>query len=154
VIVAAGTDKNVLRALVDGTVVAVEHAASDVTAGLEPPVSVPFSIELDRASSHAVVTVAGEVDIASSPRLRDAGLEAFGIEPTHVVMDLTGVTFIDSTGLSVLVLMRRRARTHRSRLSLIGNAKVEALLRIAGLRMVFEVVPDLATALDDVDATA
>jgi anti-sigma B factor antagonist len=144
----------VLGAPLDGTVVAVEHAASDVTAGLEPPVSVPFSIELERASSYAVVTVAGEVDIASSPQLRDAGLEAFGIEPTHVVMDLSGVTFIDSTGLSVLVLMRRRARTHRSRLSVIGSAKVEALLKLAGLRMVFEMVPDLATALDDVDETA
>ena len=56
----------------------------------------------------AVLRVAGEIDLASAPDLADA-LRAFGMDsPQTVHLDFGGVTFLDSSGISVLVESRRR----------------------------------------------
>jgi anti-sigma B factor antagonist len=55
----------------------------------------------------SVLTVSGEIDIASGPRLRAALDEVIDVPgstaPTGVVLDLTGVSFLSSAGLAVLV---------------------------------------------------
>ena len=61
----------------------------------------------------SVLTVSGEVDIASGPRLRAALDEIIdvpeGRAPAGLVLDLTGVTFLGSSGLAVLVDAHERA---------------------------------------------
>ena len=97
------------------------------------------SVVVRAEHDHVVVEVSGDLDLATAPQLRDAGLRALGIEPTRVVIDLTDVTFIDSSGLGVLVLLRRKARTHRSELVLVPSDRVDAVLRISGLEHVFTI---------------
>lgn len=57
-----------------------------------------------------VVTISGEIDIQSGPQLRDLLLNVIRREGARLALDLTGVTFIDCAGISVLLAARRRAQ--------------------------------------------
>ncbi|WP_067686172.1 STAS domain-containing protein [Nocardia jejuensis] len=62
-----------------------------------------LNLRLDSVGGAAVLTVAGEIDMVSAPRLRDAVDGALLGAPTRLVMDLTEVGFLGSAGLSVLL---------------------------------------------------
>jgi anti-anti-sigma factor len=66
---------------------------------MDQPVTAAVTIEGRDAS----VTVSGAVDIATVDTLRSALDEALASQPEALSVDLTGVTFIDSTGLAALV---------------------------------------------------
>ena len=78
-----------------------------------------------------LIVVSGEVDMATAPSLAEA-LDQF-VSGT-VTVDLSDVTFIDSTGLKALVAAHRRIERRRSRLIVRGVAPiVRRLFEIAGL---------------------
>ena len=58
-----------------------------------------------RTGEAVVVTIRGEVDLATAPELESCLQRAFGAAPDGVVLDLEGLTFIDSSGLRVLVAL-------------------------------------------------
>jgi anti-anti-sigma factor len=91
-----------------------------------------------------VVEVMGEVDVRSAPNLRsrlDAASRRY--RGQVVVVDLSGVTFIDSTGLGVLVGALRSMRSTGGGLCLSGCAPgVARVLSITGLDHVFDVERD------------
>jgi anti-sigma B factor antagonist len=62
----------------------------------------------DRTPQRRVVSATGELDMASAPRLRDALFDAVADHDGDVVVDLAGVTFMDSTGLGVLATAYKR----------------------------------------------
>jgi len=69
-----------------------------------------FDIELTRSedSARAVLTISGEIDMATAPEIDDAvALIAGRAETTDVVIDLTDVTFIDSSGIAALLRCRK-----------------------------------------------
>ena len=80
-----------------------------------------------------ILTVSGELDVASSPGLR-AALDR--VDPTparRLVLDLAGLSFIDVTGLSLLVRAQQRALRLRSRLILINVPDaLRRLLKLTG----------------------
>src|SRR5262245_16578826 len=100
----------------------------------------------DEDQAHFVVTPAdecslvqarGEIDIATSPRLSDALLVAADHSP-RVVVDMREVTFVDSTGLNVLVSGLHHARGHQGELALVGPAGiVRNALHVTGLHRLF-----------------
>lgn len=57
------------------------------------------------------ITVSGELDMASAPKLHGHLIQAFQDESSSVVIDLRDISFIDSTGLGVLVTARQRAKS-------------------------------------------
>ena len=59
------------------------------------------------------MTVGGEVDLETASQLGDHALAALREVSPHLVLDLTGVTFMDSTGLKVLLSVQRRAELAR-----------------------------------------
>jgi anti-anti-sigma factor len=71
------------------------------------PVEMVTSVTED--DGKVVVSVAGDVDLVTSQELRQVLEDAVLIDP-HVEVDLTGLTFIDSSGLSALVEGHRAAR--------------------------------------------
>lgn len=89
------------------------------------------SFETSTNGPWTVVTVRGELDLASAPTLREA-LDA-GLQPDlpRVAVDLTEVTFMDSSTLGVLVAALKQARRRGGELRLVGvqgsPAKVIAL---------------------------
>jgi len=87
-----------------------------------------------------LVSLRGEVDIYTAPRLKErlVGLLDDGV--TGVVVDLSEVTFIDSTALGVLIGGVRRLREAEGRMALVvATRPVERVLTLTGLDRVFTI---------------
>lgn len=63
---------------------------------------IDLTITTVHAEGVTTVAVAGEVDLATADQLSTAGLEAVAVRPRALVVDLTAVPFMDSTGLGHL----------------------------------------------------
>ncbi len=85
-----------------------------------------------------LLAVAGELDRVTISRLADA-LDTTEADPTSVVLDLTGCSFIDSSGLRELILADRRLRATGARLELVVSTPVSRLLALTGLDTLFVV---------------
>ena len=95
-----------------------------------------------------VLVLAGEVDVGTAPRLRDRLVQLVTEGPPQVVVDLSGVTFIDSMGLGALVSGLKRARAHDGDLRLAGATDhVAKVLSITRLDQAFVVGDSVADAL-------
>jgi anti-anti-sigma factor len=93
----------------------------------------------------AVLTVRGEVDVANSGHLRALGEDAIGDAVRVIRIDLSEVSFIDSTGLAALVAIRNAAAGAGRRLVLDRpTARVRRVLQLTTLDAVFEVDPPAA----------
>jgi len=102
-----------------------------------------LDVQLATSTDGCSVTVAGEVDSATAPGLRDCLLGALDRSPgTPVEVDLSGVTFLDSAGLSALATAHRAAvRADRVLRIRCGTARaVVRPLQITGLWDVFTVI--------------
>jgi anti-sigma B factor antagonist len=94
----------------------------------------------------ALVSVAGEVDLATSPELR-AALDAAIAASSQLVLDLSQVTFLDSTGLGVLVQAHQRALEDGSQLRLVVvESNVRRVIDVTGLDTVFSLHESLDAA--------
>ncbi len=94
-----------------------------------------------------MLTLRGELDLATVPVLEDALQRA---ERTHdlVVVDLRDLTFLDSTGLHVLISAEQRARRSSSRLVIVqGPPQVRRLLELTGAIAQLRVVADPSSVL-------
>lgn len=110
------------------------------------PGSIPtqndFNLEISGDEHVTVLAVSGELDLATSPEL-EAELQRANSGPELLVLDLRGVTFMDSTGLSLLVKAHRRAQDAHRRLAVVrGSAQVQRLLMLTG-------VAERLTLIDD-----
>lgn len=96
-----------------------------------------------------VVTVAGEIDAHTAPELRTYLLDVVTAGASGLVLDLTGVTFLDSTALGVLIGTHRRVRALDGYLDLVtDHSLVLKVLRITALDRVFTIYPSLDKALE------
>jgi anti-sigma B factor antagonist len=95
----------------------------------------------------AVVMIDGELDMATSPELRDvlADLALHGVA-RHLVIDLSGCTFVDSTGLGLLVAVQRSAEAPLD--LVVTDPQIVRLLAITALDRLFRVHATRAAALD------
>ena len=101
-----------------------------------------------------VVEVAGDVDVYSTPQVREALLETINAGVRGLVIDLDAVEFIDSSGLGVLVVALKRVRSAESTLHLVCNREpILKMFRITGLMKVFPVHATLADAIAAVRAS-
>ena len=103
------------------------------------------------------VAVHGELDIYTSPSLERAVLEVERARPPLLVIDLTGLSFIDSTGLSVLLAAAERARKQGRRLIVVRPPlpalRVFTLTRVdVGMECIDDPL-DVTVQRDDRDAT-
>ena len=106
-----------------------------------------FTISKTTRGDVRIITVSGELDIATSPQLRDVLSNA---EEMHhlVVMDLTAVSFIDSTTLSVLIAGVRQLRESGDDLRLVGmQPQVARVIDVTGLSAVFPIYDNVEDAM-------
>lgn len=89
-----------------------------------------------------VVRVAGELDLHTSPGLRDHVLALMNESPVRIALDLSGVEFMDSSSLGILVTCLKRVRERDGRFVLIGvSGSPMKVLTLTGLDRVFDLVP-------------
>jgi anti-sigma B factor antagonist len=104
-----------------------------------------FRVEVRNADATTVISVSGELDLASSPALEEELERVAQSDAQLVVVDLRGLEFMDSTGLSVLVRAHQRAEENGRRLGLInGSQQVQRLLTLTGVadRLTLTDVPE------------
>ncbi len=92
----------------------------------------------------------GSLDLATSPSVRAALIEATSAGKHEIVVDLTKLEFLDSTGLGALIGAHRRALEHGGAVRLaIGSGQIARLLNITGLIRIFPAYETLDDALGD-----
>jgi anti-sigma B factor antagonist len=99
----------------------------------------------------AVLSLIGDVDVATAGRVRDSGLKLVKEGIRHLIVDLTPTEFMDSTGLGTLVGLHKRLRELEGEVTIaVLQPRVKRLFEITGLTQVFRICDDVAAALKEV----
>jgi anti-sigma B factor antagonist len=97
---------------------------------------------LDHDARTATVALRGEIDVLTVDQVRGVLVEALALHPHDLVVDLTELTFIDSTGLGALIAGFQRARDAGVRFRLARpTPAVRQILVLSGLLEVVELTP-------------
>ena len=94
-----------------------------------------------------MIGLAGELDLYNANEIREALLECCAETPERLVVDLSGVTFIDSTALGVLIEGRTRLENRRAFLLASPGLETRRALEISGLDRHFAVHESVDDAL-------
>ena len=107
-----------------------------------------LSVTTSRQDDISVVTVAGEVDVYTAAQLRAVLDEEIGAGHARLVVDLDEVSFLDSTGLGVLVATLKHVREVDGHLHVVvSRPRVLKVFTLTGLDAVIALHPTLDEAL-------
>jgi anti-sigma B factor antagonist len=111
---------------------------------------VSLEVDVVRERPEVVIAARGEVDLATAPVLRDA-VEGADPEASVVVVDLTDVSFLDSSGLRVLAQCQRMLsgpdEDGAAMRVVVASPAVQRVFDVTGLRSFFDVYDSLDDAL-------
>lgn len=97
----------------------------------------------------AVIALSGEADVYTSPRIKQEVVDLLNNGTHKLVVDLTGVEYLDSTGLGVLIGGLKRARERDGDLKLVcDNVRILRIFEITGLTKIFDIYRSESEALD------
>jgi anti-sigma B factor antagonist len=109
---------------------------------------VDLSLDSRSHGEHTVVRIAGEIDVYTAPKLREALIDLVNEGNYHLIIDVEAVEFLDSTGLGVLVGGLKRVRAHNGSLSVVcTQERLLKIFRITGLTKVFSIQDSVDAAL-------
>ena len=101
-----------------------------------------------RQSRSNVVPLKGEIDLHVSPRIAVTLAQMIEKRPKQLVIDLTRVTYVDSSGLAVLIEAMQNVEKYGGKFAIVGVQKmVRSIFEIARLDQVFRIYPDVDAAL-------
>lgn len=103
---------------------------------------------VDRSGAQTVVALSGEIDLSNHAALR-AGLNDLIVDgAVDLVLDMSAVSFIDSTGLGALIGTRRRVHAFHGSLAIVlTDQMTRRVFEITGLDKVFDLHSTLDTAV-------
>ncbi|MFI9822862.1 STAS domain-containing protein [Streptomyces sp. NPDC052013] len=117
---------------------------------------VSFKVTDEEQGDWAVLRVSGELDLVTSPVLRQRVHDVVADGRHSLVLDLSEVWFCDSSGVGVLIAARRLLRSCQGTLRLILPAQgaaegshVNKVLGALGVRRLFDIHPDVPSAVSD-----
>ncbi|HEV8565210.1 MAG TPA: STAS domain-containing protein [Actinomycetota bacterium] len=101
----------------------------------ERAIEIDLAIETLTEEQRTILRVTGELDLFTAPRLREAVVEATEAGVTNVIVNLDGVSFIDSSGLGVLVACLKRLRERDGSFAVVAGetSSLHKLLALTGL---------------------
>lgn len=98
----------------------------------------PLDLSVDAAADSARISLRGELDVTSSPALRDLIVRLVSEGRNHLVLDCDGLAFVDSTGLGVFVGARARALAANGSVALANvRPALARLLTVTGMAGIF-----------------
>jgi len=113
-----------------------------------------LEIEVEEKEGYHVVAPVGELDVYTIPLFRKVVLKLEGERARDLILDLTRVTFIDSSGLGSLIETYQKVKAVDGELAyVIDNPRVLKILSLVNLDKVFRVFSNLGQALQDVGVT-
>ncbi len=96
----------------------------------------------------AVIEVAGDVDMGHSIAFQQCLADVIAKSPEHVILDLTAVDYMDSSGIASLVKLHSQTKSVDCKLSLVGvHANVRSIFQITRLDGLFTVFADEQEAI-------
>jgi len=101
-----------------------------------------LGITVENSETHILVRVSGRINVDSSPDLRDQLLAIFSEEPLSraVIVDLAGVSYIETSGIATLIEALKIARHHQIGFSLQGlGGSVLRLFEVIGVQTMFDI---------------
>jgi anti-sigma B factor antagonist len=99
-------------------------------------------------SNDHVLPLEGEIDLHVSPRISASLGAMIDEKPEQVVVDLSKVSYIDSSGLAVLIEGMQNVEAYGGKFALVGlQENVRPIFEIARLDQVFRIFPDAKAAL-------
>jgi stage II sporulation protein AA (anti-sigma F factor antagonist) len=102
-----------------------------------------LEVETHDEDGRVRIELRGELDLATAPQVEEALAGAEGREPELILLDLSGLSFLDSSGLRTIVSADARARDADRRLAVIkGPEPVQKVFAITGLEDRLELVED------------
>jgi anti-sigma B factor antagonist len=110
------------------------------------------SIEVLSADNVTILDLTGEIDISTAIEFKEAMLQSLEAGGRRIVVDATKVTFMDSSGVSVLISGERRLRPLGSSLAVACSPNVKRILQVAGLGALFALHASRAEAMRAVRA--
>ena len=106
-----------------------------------------LDVETGTIDGAALLTLRGEIDVYTAPRLRQAIIDLVDGGADRIVVDMEKVDFLDSTGLGVLVGGLKRVRMKDGSLSIVTTQdKILKIFDITGLNKVFAIHPTVEAA--------
>ena len=110
-----------------------------------------FEVSIDEhAEAYSVVAVRGEVDLHTAPKFQSAIERAGRTDGTTVIVDMSGVAFMDSTALSALVRCKDSLREQGTSLRLAAPSRaVQRIFSVTGFEDYFDIFPSREAAIPD-----
>ena len=107
-----------------------------------------FILNDEARDNRHVIAVTGEVDLFTAPELKERLVELIDSGQRQIIIDLSETTFLDSTGLGVLIGALKRLRASDGELVIVNQeASIAKTFEITGLDQIFTIRPTLADAL-------
>jgi anti-sigma B factor antagonist len=95
-----------------------------------------------------VLSLEGEIDLHVSPRVAISLRQMISKNPKQLVVDLSRVTYLDSSGLAVLIEAMQNVEQYGGKFAIVGvQETVRSIFDIARLDQVFRIFPDVDAAL-------
>ncbi len=122
------------------------------TAVITEETAVDLSLDDRTEGDRTIVSVGGEIDVYTAPKLREKLIDLVSAGQYHLVVDMENVEFLDSTGLGVLVGGLKRVRAHEGSLRLVcTQERILKIFRITGLTKVFSIHASVEEAVAATD---
>ena len=99
-----------------------------------------IKVEINKFGEQTVVSVAGEIDAYTAPKLREAVLPIAEESNPNITINLKNVSYMDSTGLGVFVGLLKSVRKNNGQLNLVElSDRLERLFTITGLNDIIDI---------------
>jgi anti-sigma B factor antagonist len=105
-------------------------------------------VKVENKSGLTVCCVDGEIDINTSPSIKKSFDRLIAAKTPKIVVNLSRVTYVDSSGLATLVEILKNMKSYGGRLRLTNlSSKVKSLFEITKLEKLFDIVSDEQEAI-------
>ncbi len=111
-----------------------------------------FSVHVDETDLATVLTINGELDILTAPRLREVFADLAQTGRTELVIDARGIGFIDARGIRAFIEGRSEILAKGSRFNIVPSARVRRVIDLLDLGDLFDLFSSTQDALEDIEA--
>lgn len=110
-----------------------------------------IKVETKDVKNGHIISVQGEIDVYTSPRVKETINELIEKENYNLIINLEEVRYIDSTGLGVLIGALKRVREHNGSINLIcTNPQIKKIFNITGLVKIFGIFKSEEEAIQNI----
>lgn len=114
-----------------------------------------MEIQVEEKEGFYTVTPVGELDVYTVPLFRKVVLKLEGDRRHDIILDLTSLTFLDSSGIGSLIEVYQKVRSAEGNIAFVlDNPRILKLFRLVNLDRVFRIYPNLGKALQAVGVSS